>query len=436
MPTAKSLTADRIRRHTCPAGKPLSILGAIDQPGLGVLVTAKGHKSYVFQRGKTFPRMTIGSIDAWTIPQAYERAREIQRIIDEGRDPREVKAESIAADVATRKAKTSAALVGRDLWPRYMLEGKPKKRDAWKPRYRADLEKAAAPGGEKKKRGAGKMKPGHLAPLLAMPLAEFNSRTGADVIAAWYKTAKRRAPVQAKRSAAMFAGFLAWVNSLPEHRGLVDPTCARASTLRDAPGDTVRSDALEIAQLPGWFAGTDKLRNRTAAVYLQMLLLNGMRREELAALRWTNVDLRWKRITLADKVSDSRVIPLTPYVAHLLAALPRTNEFVFAAATKSGHISEPRNPHAEVLADAGIDHVSIHGLRRSFSLLGEAAGVPAGAIAQVMGHKPSAIAERYRPRSLDALRPYLAQVESFILKCAAIEFDPAKAARGKLRAVK
>jgi len=49
----------------------------------------------------------------------------------------------------------------------------------------------------------------------------------------------------------------------------------------------------------------------------------------------------------------------------------------------------------------------LHGLRRSFSLLGEAAGAPAGAIAQVMGHRPSATAEGYRPRSVDALRPFL-----------------------------
>jgi integrase len=88
-----------------------------------------------------------------------------------------------------------------------------------------------------------------------------------------------------------------------------------------------------------------------------------------------------------------------------------------------------------VLADAGIPHVSIHGLRRTFSLLGEAAGAPAGAIAQVMGHKPSAIAEGYRPRSIDALRPYLAQIERFILDKAGIAFDPATAAPRGLRVV-
>lgn len=81
-------------------------------------------------------------------------------------------------------------------------------------------------------------------------------------------------------------------------------------------------------------------------------------------------------------------------------------------------------------AETGIQHVSIHGLRRTFSLLGEAASAPAGAIAQVMGQRPSATAEGYRPRSVDALRPYLAQIEKFILEQADIEFDAAKAAPG------
>ena len=82
------------------------------------------------------------------------------------------------------------------------------------------------------------------------------------------------------------------------------------------------------------------------------------------------------------------------------------------------------------MLDAGIATLTIHGLRRSFSLLGEAAG----AIAQIMGHKPSATADGYRPRSVDALRPYLAQIEAHILEQAGIVFD-AKAAPGALRVV-
>jgi len=79
-------------------------------------------------------------------------------------------------------------------------------------------------------------------------------------------------------------------------------------------------------------------------------------------------------------------------VAQLLATLPRLNAFVFASASKAGRISDARSSHAKALQSAGIDGLTIHGLHRSFSLLGEVAGAPAGAIAQVMGHKPSATA--------------------------------------------
>jgi integrase len=112
-------------------------------------------------------------------------------------------------------------------------------------------------------------------------------------------------------------------------------------------------------------------------------------------------------------------------LAQLLATLPRINEFVFASASKAGRISDTRSSHAKALQSAGIDGLTIHGLRRSFSLLGESAGAPAGAIAQVMGHKPSATAEGYRPRSVDALRPYLEKIEAHILEQAGGAFDAA-----------
>ena len=51
-----------------------------------------------------------------------------------------------------------------------------------------------------------------------------------------------------------------------------------------------------------------------------------------------------------------------------------------------------------------------------------------------MGHKPSATAEGYRPRSVDALRPYLAQIEAYILGQAGVSFV-AYVEPGKLRVV-
>ena len=436
-----NFTAPKVAGFTCPAGKSQAFLWD-KTPGLGLRVTPAGTPAYIFQgrfQGKTL-RIAIGGPDAWSIPQAQERARELQRQIDAGRDPREVKAESIAADVAKRTAEVAEVLTVAEVWPRYMAEGKPKRKAAWKPRYVADLKKAASLGGEPKKRGKGTTKPGHLAALMPLRLASIDQ----DTIREWYAREAKTAPIQAARAVAMFSGFLGWCATKKDLRALVQKDAARASELGDVlPGVNKRRDAIEIDQLPGWFAGTDKLQSRAAAAYLQALVLTGARREEMAGLRWVDVDFQWHKLTIADKVESTRVIPLTPYMAWLLAGLPRVhfkdgkpNPFVFSSdKSASGRIAEPRAPHADVLADAGIPHVSIHGLRRTFSLLGEAAGAPAGAIAQVMGHKPSAIAEGYRPRSIDALRPYLAQIERFILDKAGIHFDPATAAPRGLRVV-
>ena len=42
---------------------------------------------------------------------------------------------------------------------------------------------------------------------------------------------------------------------------------------------------------------------------------------------------------------------------------------------------------------ANIEHLTLHGLRRSFKSLSEWVEVPVGVVAQIMGHKPSATAE-------------------------------------------
>jgi integrase len=384
--------------------------------------------------------MTIGGPEAWSIPAAQDRARALQRQIDEGRDPREVKAETVAADVAKRRKEAGELLTVADAWSVYMAEGKPKRKDAWKPRYVADLMKAAAPGGEPKKRGKGKTKPGHLWPLMSRKLDEIN----ADTVRDWFATEKKRGPVQAARAVAMLSGFLGWCATRPEFRDYVDRDCTRSpEVVRLLPATRKRRDALEESQLAAWFAGTDKLLNRTARAYLQALVLTGARREEMAALRWSDIDFRWHKLTLADKVGESRVIPLTPYLAALLASLPKVKderdeeiEFVFAnPKAKSRRIAEPRSPHETVLADAGIDHVSIHGLRRTFALMGEAAGAPAGAIAQIMGHRPSAVAEGYKPRPVDTLRQYAERIEAFILARAGVPFDPDALTVGPLRVV-
>lgn len=214
------------------------------------------------------------------------------------------------------------------------------------------------------------------------------------------------------------------------------------------PKRAAKDDCLQREQLKPWFAKVCAIRNPTIAAYLQAALLTGARREELAALRWDDVDFQWNTLRIRDKVEGERTIPLTPYVAHLLRDLKRRNDtppaewrilhgkkirrdleswepspWVFASPTAAaGYLQEPRIQHKKACDEAGIDGLTIHGLRRSFGTLAEWCEVPTGVVAQIMGHKPSATAEKhYRRRPLDLLRQWHTKIEDWILAEAGIE---------------
>lgn len=432
-------TAGRVAGFKCPEGKAQAFLWDANSPGLGLRVTPAGKPAYVFQgefNGKSV-RVTIGGTDAWTISLAQAKAREFQRMIDEGRDPRAPKREALAQEAeqaaklaAQIEAEKVAAIAVGDVWPIYLEQGRPKRREAWKPRYRADLVAMASPGGEPKKRGQGVTRPGPLFPLLALPLASIDE----DVLKGWFDQEAKAGRHQATRALMMFRGFLRWCSGRPEYRSLTDRDAGRAAAiLEDLPTNTRRTDVLESAQMRGWWAEASQLPNRTAGLYLQALLLTGARREELAALTWANVDFQWRKLTLADKVGTTRTIPLTPYLAQLLATLPRVNDFVFASTGKTGRIVDVRSSHERVLRSVGIEHLTFHGLRRAYKQRGRSV-VPHGAVDQIQGHRPSGTADGYAILPIDDLRPFAERIEAHILELAGVDFD-ATLQPGKLQAV-
>lgn len=429
-----------IERLTCPSGQSKAFLRDKDVTGLRVRVTANGAKSFVFEaklNGKAISR-TLGGFPLMSIEDAKIEARALAKTIKtDKQDPRELErqqqaANAVAIAVAAAQVEASrvAAVTVGDIWPRYLAEGKPKRKDAWKPGYRTSLDVMAAPGGVKKKRGQGLTRPGPIYPLMALELGAVTE----DALQIWFEREALAGKHQAARALMMFRGFMRWCSARPEYRKLINRDAGKApAILENLPQNTRRVDVLGIAQLPGWWQGVEQLSNRTASVYLKLLVLTGARKEELAALKWAQVDFQWRTLRLADKVEQTRVIPLTPYVAQQLATLPRRNEFVFASAGKSGRISDARSSHAKVLQSAGIEHLTFHGLRRTFTQRGRSA-VPAGAVAQIEGHRPSATAEGYAVLPLDDLRPYAEMIEARILEQAGIVFD-AKAAPGALRVV-
>jgi integrase len=459
-----AFTAGRVAGFKCPADKRQAFLWDATTPGLGLRATPSGKPAYVFQgvyQGNDV-RITVGSPTAWSIPDAQAKARELQRLIDEGKDPRDLKREAIAQAEAKRadeaaqvEADRVAAVTVGQAWQTYLEERRP----FWGERHYDDHVKMAKAGGEPVKRGvkfaseaeqssksASKAKrpttiPGPVYPLLSLPLRDLTT----ERVEQWAAEQAKTRPTYGRLCWRCLKVFLGWCAEHPTYsQALTTANPAKSKKAREVLGKpNVKQDALLREQLPAWFDAVGKIENRIVAAALQVMLLTGARPGEVLALRWEDVNTKWRGLTIRDKVEGERVIPLTAYVQHLLAGLPKRRDedgnpvpFVFSSATsEDGAMSAPRKHHTAACKVAGIEGLTLHGLRRSFKSLTEWLEVPVGVVAQIQGHKPSATAEKhYTVRPLDLLRLHHERIEAWMLEQAGIAFDRA-AEPGKLRVV-
>ncbi len=434
-----NLTAGAIDRLACPAGKQQAFMRDSEAPGLRVRVTAAGAKSFVYEAklDRQTIRRTIGDVKLWSIEQARTEARRLAVVLDNGQDPREIERQQQADKAAAKATAAVQAVTVGEVWAVYLEARRPH----WGARHHADHVKLVQAGGEVSKRGTrgrGVTVAGPLHPLMGLALRDLT----APVIEAWAAREAQTRPTSARLAWRCLKAFLSWCAEQPEYApAMPSVNPAKTKKAREALGKAgVKQDALLKEQLPAWFAAVQQIQNPIAAAYLQVLVLTGARPGEVLGLRWEDVNTKWKGLTIRDKVEGERVIPLTPYVSHLLHSLPRRSDWVFPSTargkdTEGQTLSIPRAPHTAACAVAGIEGLTLHGLRRSFKSLTEWLEIPAGVVAQIMGHKPSATAEKhYTVRPLDLLRVHHERIEAWILEQAGIVFD-AKAAPGALRVV-
>lgn len=465
-PSRVRLTAGRVESFACPTGKSQVFLWDTDVPALMLRATPTGRKTYAFEArldGATI-RIAIGTAADWSLSDARARASDLKRMVDSGVDPREVKRQRQADQeaeqaqaIADAEAADRAAVTVGEVWTVYLAARK----EHWGETHYRDHIKLARAGGELAKRGTRGRGTTIAMPLHALMDLRLVDLAG-SVVEAWAAREAKTRPTSARLAWRLLKVFLNWCAEQEEYAPLVAGKNAAATRKsREALGKPkAKTDALLRKQLPAWFKAVTGIRNRTIAAALQVMLLTGARPNEVLTMRWGDLNLQWRGLTIRDKVEGARVIPLTPYVSALLAGLPRRNGFVFAStravsidpknierraqraesrgealaegdvvqASASGHITEPRSHHACACTSAGIDGLTLHGLRRSFKSLTEWLEIPAGVVAQLMGHKPSATAERhYTVRPLDLLRVHHERIEAWILEQGNVPFDAATA---------
>ncbi|MDT7514561.1 tyrosine-type recombinase/integrase [Rhodoferax mekongensis] len=448
-----SFTAGKVAAFKCPPDKQQAFMWDSTVHGLGLRATPKGKPTYVFQGeylGKTV-RIAIGKPSIWSIDKAQKKARELQGLIDQGIDPRDLKRDAIAK-TRQREAEAKqqadeerkAQLTFGDVWCKYLQDRK----QHWGDISYTSHVKHAKQGGVKTNigtRGTGVTMDGPLYEFLSMPLRDVKAYT----IEAWAAKHAKERKTTGRLCLRMLKTFFNWCLEDERFKALLpDGNPAGTKKSREAFGPAgVKNDNLLKTQLESWFSAIQTLTNPLHSAYLQMVLLTGSRSIEMLKLKWKDVDFKWKSLTIRDKDAGERIIPLTPYVERLLEALPRSGPYVFAGAEvlklKPGdpapkvpkHMTTPHKALDRVCQIAGIEGLTVHGLRRSFKSLTEWLEVPVGVVAQIQGHKPSATAEKhYTVRPLDLLAIHHNRIEAWILEQAKVELA-AEANTGKLRAV-
>lgn len=337
--------------------------------GFGLRVTESGARAYVVKfrlRGsRTAKLRTIGGLTEHTFGHAYERAREVLRAAEQGRDWFE------------ETARKRAQCMG-EVWTYYATEhlGSPDisaitRRDAaglWKNHAEKEFDKKA------------------LADISAESARDWHRRITRD---SGSYVANRAA--QALRAAWNFGRKFGRVP-----RDLENPFAGITLNREHA-----RQVILEPHQYPAFAKALNAIKNPWARAYFWLLFYTGCRRTELVKLRWSDVEIlppekdkpRAGTIAVCGKGNQSRRVALSPPAVEILEAVPRVddNAHVFVGFVDATHPAGTHLDPAPFWSDArkaaGLPELRMHDLRRSFGSWLGAQGVAPKLIGTVLGHK-------------------------------------------------
>jgi hypothetical protein len=172
----ENFTAERLRSYQCESGKQQTIHWDAKTPGLGLRVTQSGTRTYVFESrlfGKTI-RIKIGDPRSWDLSKARVEAGRLKTSIDQGLDPRELKAKAQAEHEAKAVAEAARAVTVGEAWAACLEDRRPH----WGERHYQDYVKKAQAGGQppiRGTRGRGETIAGPLYSLMSMRLCELDS---------------------------------------------------------------------------------------------------------------------------------------------------------------------------------------------------------------------------------------------------------------------
>ena len=151
----------------------------------------------------------------------------------------------------------------------------------------------------------------------------------------------------------------------------------------------------ELAALAGALSGLED-RFPASVAAIRLAAVTGLRIGEVLAIRWEDIDFEGGRLTMPETKTGRRVHDLPAAALQVLSALPRLNSWTFTTGSDAAITYRTVRKHfAEAAKDAGLSDVRLHDLRRTVMTAAAAAGVGTHVLRDLLGHKTTAMADRY-----------------------------------------
>jgi len=375
-----TLTAPAVERLKAPASGQVDYFDAA-LPGFGLRIGSSGVRSFFLTKrvnGK-LTRVTIGRAKihpdgpGLTLAAARAEADRLAQRMAGGVNPKAARAEDLARAKAAEaaQARDDFATVFADWFRRDQAEN----RSA--PEVKRLFERDILPAWQ----GRG--------------VSAITRRDALDLIDG---IADRGAQTMARRAHAHLHRLFRWAVG----RGVID-----ANPLADAPkpGREVRRDrVLSDGDMSRVWHACERLGWPFGPAF-RLLILTGARREEILALKWSEIDLEGASILLPavrSKNGQGREIPLAPQSVHILTSLPRiagAPGFVFTVTgeTSVSGVSRAKSrldayaaglgPNGAPLTDAApLDPWRLHDFRRTAATGLQRLGVAREVVEASLGH--------------------------------------------------
>ncbi|UDL87220.1 site-specific integrase [Mesorhizobium sp. PAMC28654] len=351
--------------------------------GFGVRVRPSGSKSFVAvyrTGGRNTPlrRVTIGSVGKIEADKARNEAKAI------------INQAELGQDRAAEKAKLRAEMTFAKVCDLYLQEGCETKKTSTIATDRGRIER-------------------HIKPLLGMKRIGEISRTDVEKFMRDVAKGKTAADEKTKRhgraiveggkgTATRTVGLLGGIMTFAVSRQLrVDNPVRGVKRYADKKGETFLSPT-ELGKVGAALTAIEaEGANPSAVAIIRLLAFTGARKSEIAALRWSEVDLERGYLRLGDSKTGAKVIPIGAPACEVLAgvAVIEGSTFVFPAAKGDSHFQGVEKIWRSVRTIAGFPDLRLHDLRHSFASVGLARGDALPVIGAILGHADVKTTSRY-----------------------------------------